>query len=175
MSWNWIRQYGWIAAIVLLLGTRYLYFKPLFVAGAEAPDFEMVLADRQELRLSQLRGQFVLLDFWGSWCGPCRKENPELVTLYQELKKQTAGSSTGFEIISLGIETDSSAWLRAIRNDGLVWPYHSASMERFHAPVAELYGVRQIPTKYLINPEGRIMAVNPTVAEVLELVSARIN
>lgn len=175
MKANWFWRYGWIILIALVFGGRYLYFKPKYIAGASAPDFEVRLLDGGQLRLSDLRGKYVLLEFWGSWCGPCRKANPGIVRAYRSINGPYQEGERPFEIISIGIETDSAKWLKAIRNDDLEWPYHASSVERFRDPVALLYGVREIPTGYLINPEGRIMAHNPDPETIISLVGDRLN
>lgn len=135
----------------------FLFYKsrqPRFVAGEKVPDFTAVRADGQMARFSDLRGKYVVLQFWGSWCGPCRAENPHLVELYQKYQ------SKGFEIFSIGIEQRQTAWQQAIQRDGMVWPYHAVELDRFNGPLARQFNVRSIPTTFLVNPDGIIMGVN---------------
>lgn len=131
-----------------------------------ANDFTATLLDGQSFKLSDLQGKYVLLDFWGSWCGPCRRENPELVALYRDTRDVTYKGAGGMEIVSVGIETKKESWLKAIQSDGLSWKYQIGEFERFKSPIATLYGVKEIPTKYFISPEGRVLMVNPKLAEV---------
>lgn len=143
-----------LVAALLAAGYWYWSRQPRFIAGERAPDFATTLADGRAARLSDLRGRYVLLQFWGSWCGPCRAENPHLVELYQ---KYHAG---GFEVFSIGIERNAGAWQRAIAQDGLEWPWHTADLQEFEGAVARQYKIRQIPATFLINPDGVIMGAN---------------
>lgn len=146
-----------IALVVLAVVISFFvhrYRQPRFIAGERAPDFTAVLANGQTARLTDLRGQYVLLQFWGSWCGPCRAENPHLVRLYQRYHRD------GFEIFSVAIERNRSSWQRAIESDGLLWPWHTVESGQFNGEIARLFNIHSIPTTFLLNPEGRIMGVN---------------
>ena len=152
-----------IGAGVLFL--VYRYRQPRFIAGETAPDFTATLLNNERARLYDLRGKYVLLQFWGSWCGPCRAENPYLVELYKKYMTR------GFEIFSIGIEQSPASWQRAIRADGMVWKYHTAEFEDFEGPLAKMYNIHAIPATFLINPQGVIMGVNQspeTVDKMLE-------
>jgi len=146
-----------------LLG-RYLYMRPAQSEGDGFPSFESTRLDGRPFSLEALRGRYVLLDFWGSWCGPCRKQNPELVALYQQYGQSRFTDAEGFTIVSVGIEEDRQRWLRAIERDGLVWPDHildlSSSLRFFNSPLAKRYGIRQVPTTYLLGPQGNVIAIN---------------
>jgi len=160
---------GLLALIVILLlfmGGRYLYLKPKFTSGEKPDDFGRILASGQPFRLSDLRGRYVLLDFWGSWCGPCRKENPLLVSLYDELRDKSYGDALGFEIVSVALEKSETSWRKAIAKDSLKWPYHLMDEGHFTGPVARQFGVREIPSKYLLSPEGMVLMVNPDISEI---------
>lgn len=149
---------NWKIGLVLLGAALTFYFyyyrQPRFVAGEKAPDFAAVLADGKTVRFADLRGRYVLLQFWGSWCGPCRAENPHLRELYREYQPK------GFEIFSIGIERNQRAWQAAILNDGMNWPYHAVELNYFGGELASLFNVKSIPTTFLVNPQGVIMGVN---------------
>lgn len=148
---------------------KFVWQKPKYGTGIESPDFEASLVDGTVFKLSDMKGKLVLLDFWGSWCGPCRKDNPNLVRLYNEFHGKSFKEATDFEIISVAIENSEKPWIRAIENDGLIWPYHILQNERFKSPIAKQYGVREIPTKYLLDTNGAIIAVNPSYEETKAL------
>lgn len=164
-----------IILLVILVGylINYFYRKPKLEEGQKALDFSAELISGEKFQLKDLRGRYVLLDFWGSWCGPCRKENPLLVDLYHETQNKTYTDASGFDIISVAIETKKSAWLKAIQSDGLVWPYQIGEFERFSSPIASLYKVREIPTKYLLDTSGVVILVNPKVEEVRQFLKVR--
>lgn len=171
---------NWFYLVLLLVaigyfGGRYLYFKPKFERGEEAMDFTARLIDGTDFRLSGLRGDYVLLDFWGSWCGPCRKENPGLVALHEKYGNARFEDGGAFHIVSVALETSEASWKRAINRDRLDWRYHIVQMESFQSPVPQLYGIREIPTKYLVGPEGAILHVNPSIDEVDAILSRQIN
>jgi peroxiredoxin len=155
--------------LLLLLFFWYRSRQPRFIAGEKAPDFQVMLADGKPFRLSDLRGRFVLLHFWGSWCGPCREENPQLVELYDQF------NSTGFDIVSIGIERQEPAWQRAIAKDGMHWPHHSADFQEFDNPVAKQYNVHAIPTTFLINPEGAIMGVSLNPDQIHKILAEKLD
>lgn len=119
-----------------------------------ALDFSATLADGRNVHLSDLKGQYVLLQFWGSWCGPCRAENPHLVDLYRKYHDK------GFEIFSIGLERDERAWKRAIQQDGLPWSWQTLGLNDFDHPVARLYNVKSIPMTFLINRDGKVVGVD---------------
>lgn len=160
-----------VALVVLLLGLigSYIYRMPKFSKSEMAPDFETTIKDGSAFSLKQLRGDYVLLDFWGSWCGPCRRENPALVGLNQYFSDKKINGKHGFHLVSVAIETNEGRWQKAIEKDGLNWPYHIVQLDRFKSPIAQLYGVKEIPTKYLIGPNGDILSVNPTISEIKKI------
>lgn len=159
-----------LLAIGLFVGGRYWYFQPKFVAGATAPTFTGKLLSGKDFNLKELQGSYVLLDFWGSWCGPCRAENPGIVALYDKYHQAKFRKAQGFEIVSIGIEKNPEAWQAAIEKDNLHWSYHlldqAESLRFFDSKVAGIYQIRQVPTKFLLNPKGVIIAVDPSLEEV---------
>lgn len=167
-------KYVLLLLVFIALVVNYLYRKAKFVNGEVAPDFTVTLVDNQKISLSQFKGKYVLLDFWGSWCGPCRAENPSLVALVRKYQNAQFVNASGFEIISIAIETNRDQWLNAIAKDQLFWQNHASSLKRFDDPVATSYGIRQIPTKYLLNPEGVIVGVDLTIEEIDQRLSEKL-
>ena len=154
-----------LAGLIAALG--FYYWKtPYYSDGELAPDFTAPTPNGNSLKLSDFKGQYVLLDFWGSWCGPCRRENPYLVQLYNKYQNTKFQDASNFTIFSVGIEMNPKAWKAAIAKDGLIWPNHVSTVSRFKDPVAKLYGVREIPSKFLIGPKGNILNVNQSVEEI---------
>lgn len=149
---------------------KHFYLQPGFEKGQKAPDFIALLANGESFKLSELRGQYVLLDFWGSWCGPCIQETPVLIELYEKYKNASFKSARGFTIVSVGVEKDRKRWLNAIERLGLDWPHHvidpSSNLKFFNSPIANEYGVKQLPTKFLINEQGVIDGVNMTAEQI---------
>ncbi|HET9505611.1 MAG TPA: TlpA disulfide reductase family protein [Hymenobacter sp.] len=123
--------------------------------GATAPDFTQNMPDGQPLTLSSLRGKYVLIDFWASWCGPCRRENPNVVAAYNKFKDK------GFTILGVSLDKDTGreAWLKAIEKDGLAWNQVS-DLKYWQNAAAKDYGVQAIPQNFLIDPSGKIVATN---------------
>ncbi len=119
--------------------------------GKEAPDFEETKPDGSSMKLSDLRGSVVLLDFWASWCGPCRRENPMVVKLYEKYR------SEGFTVMSVSLDKNKQSWLDAIEKDRLSWPNHVSDLASWSSKAAKLYGVSGIPFTVLIDREGKII------------------
>ncbi len=122
--------------------------------GKLAPDFTEKKIDGSEMSLSDLRGNVVLLDFWASWCGPCRKENPNVVKMYHKYNKE------GFTVMSVSLDKDATKWQAAIEKDGLEWPNHVSDLKGWSSSAGQLYGVRGIPFTVLIDKEGKIIKTN---------------
>jgi peroxiredoxin len=144
---------------------RELHSKKSSVAeGSIAPDLTLPQPDGTMLTLSSLRGKYVLLDFWASWCRPCREENPSVVRLYKEYQKQ------GFEIFGVSLDESREQWVGAIEKDGLPWA-NVSDLKGAESEAARLYHVEAIPMTVLLDKEGRIMALNlrgPALKEKLD-------
>lgn len=119
--------------------------------GSVAPEIILPGTDGAEEKLSALRGNVVLIDFWASWCGPCRKENPHVVRLYQKYNNK------GFEVFSVSLDKSRDAWLKAIADDQLDWT-HVSDLKYWKSAAAKQYGVTSIPFTVLIDKQGKIIA-----------------
>ncbi len=123
------------------------------MVGAVAPDINLAQPNGENLAMSSLRGKYVLIDFWASWCGPCRKENPFNVALYNKYKDK------GFEIYGVSLDQDPNRWVAAIEKDGLTWK-HVSDLKGWSSSAGQLYGIRSIPATVLLDPNGKIIAKN---------------
>ena len=167
--------------LVLVLGVylgRTWYFQPKYAQGEKAPVFSGIGLDGKAISLSDFEGSYVLLDFWGSWCPPCRAQNVEWVQFYEEYTRNPSieavtpplNTRNRIQLVSIGLERNADAWKKAIVADGLAWPHHilekTESLKFFTGPNAKAYGITQVPTNYLIDPKGNIVGVNVTPAMV---------
>ena len=122
--------------------------------GALAPEITLTSPQGEFLSLSSLKGKVVLLDFWASWCRPCRAENPNVVRMYNKYAEK------GFEIFSVSLDKSHEAWVKAIENDGLVWENHVSDLRFWQSEAAATYDVKGIPATFLLDKEGKIVAKN---------------
>lgn len=164
--------------VLLLLGLlfyKFVYQAPKFSDGEDIPNFEAQLLNGEQFELSDLKGSYVLLDFWGSWCGPCRVDNPNIVKLHQEFNDKKFSDAKGFEVVSVAIETNEKMCKRAILQDNLYWDHHIVLLDRFKSDIAKEFGVREIPTKYLLAPNGNILSVNEPYDKMRERLQSKLN
>ena len=167
-----------LLAVVLIYGAiqagKSIYMMPKFSTGEVATDFTI----RDNLKLSDLKGNYVLLDFWGSWCGPCIHEFPKLRELYGKYNGKQFTDASNFEIVGIAVETNERRWRAALERFDLVWPHQAmdkaTSLRFFDSPIAASYGVKEVPTKYLIDPQGNIIGVNPPFQEIEKLLSSKL-
>lgn len=130
----------------------------LLSIGDKAPDISLPDPDGNTRKLSDLRGKIVLVDFWASWCRPCRVENPNLVKTYQKFNGANFKNAKGFEIYSVSLDRSKADWERAIKADKLTWENHVSDLKFWKSQAAALYNVNAIPATYLVDAEGVIIA-----------------
>jgi peroxiredoxin len=117
------------------------------------PSFTMADTTGKKISLGDFKGQYVLVDFWASWCGPCRKENPNIIKAYEKYHAK------GFEVVAISLDDKRASWIKAIHTDGLPW-IHLSDLNGWKSELATLYGITSIPASFLIDKEGKIIAKN---------------
>jgi peroxiredoxin len=129
--------------------------------GDEAPDFKMMDENGMTFSLKELRGKYVLVDFWASWCGPCRGENPNVVVAYNKFKNKN------FTVLGVSLDEKREAWVNAIKEDNLTWK-HVSDLKGWESEIVPLYGFDGIPYNVLIDPNGKILATELREEALLE-------
>ena len=140
-----------MAQQIVQIEASYNQYKAVNSGSNTAPEIALNNPDGKQIKLSSLRGQYVLIDFWASWCAPCRKELPNVVKLYNQYK------SKGFTVYSVSLDKDIAAWKKAIQDDKLTWPSHVSDLLGWESELPTLYGFQGIPHTVLIDKEGKII------------------
>lgn len=141
--------------------------KPVSI-GQPAPDFTIIGIDDKPIKLSDYKGKYVMLDFWASWCMPCRQENPNVV------KQYAIYHAKGLNILGISLDQDKSKWQQAITADNLTWT-HASDLKNFEGPTEELYHIQAIPSNFIIDPNGIIIAKNVRGADLEEFLNKTFN
>lgn len=132
-----------------------------FKVGDPAPELAFPDPEGKEISLlATARGRYVLVDFWASWCGPCRIANPRLVRMYEKYSsRQFKDAPNGFTIVSVSLDRKKEPWVKAIEKDKLEWPYHMSDLKSWNSEAVTVYGIDFIPQALLIGPEGTILGL----------------
>lgn len=158
-------------AIMLLITTASFSQKKGTQIGQIAPEISNTAPDGSEIALSDLRGKIVLIDFWASWCRPCRYENPNLVRAWKKYKNKNFVNGKNFTIYSISLDRNKKQWTHAIKSDNLEWPYHVSDLKGWYSEPAQKYNIKSIPANFLIDANGKIIARNlrgPKLENVLK-------
>ncbi|MBI1221661.1 MAG: redoxin domain-containing protein [Bacteroidetes bacterium] len=128
--------------------------------GDQAPEISMADADGNLHSLSELKGKIVLVDFWASWCRPCREENPNLVRTFEKYHNARFRNAREFTIFSVSLDDEMAPWQKAIKKDNLHWEYHVSDLMKWDSPAVGVYGVESIPSNFLLDEKGKVIAIN---------------
>lgn len=169
-----ILQIGFV--LVVIAGVIIYLNMGSSLTTSELPELEETLLDGSPFNIQSLSGNIVLIDFWGSWCGPCRRENPKLAALYDKYHGRRFNEALGFEIVSIAIEKNDKQVRKIIEKDGLSWPYHIIKVSKLllGSKLARDFGVGDLPAKFLYDHSGNLVLKNPTVSEINTYLQAQL-
>lgn len=165
-----------VLALLLVVGFVLFIKMGNKVSTTELPELNDTLLTGESFDLKSLKGNIVLIDFWGSWCGPCRRENPKLVALYQKYHNKKFKDAINFEIVSIAMEKNDRRVKGVILSDGLTWPYHIIKVSKIllGSKMARDFGVSDLPAKFLYDHSGKLISKNGHIAEIDAYLSSQV-
>ncbi len=149
-----------LLSAIVFFGTGVLFAQQKIGIGIgnKAPELIGTTPSGETIKLSDSKGKLVLIDFWASWCSPCRRENPTVVRAYNNYKDKKFTNGKGFTVFGVSLDKTASSWKSAIERDKLAWPTHISDLKGWGSKHAAIYGVRSIPSNFLIDGNGIIVA-----------------
>lgn len=172
-----MKQFAFIAlgAVICLLSVSSTKQAVGLKVGDVAPGIVQENPEGEKISLASLQGKMVLIDFWASWCKPCRAANPQLVGLYNKYKDKSFKNASGFTVYSVSLDQQKEAWMRAIKEDGLVWPNHVSDLKYWNNAAARKYKVSSIPFTVLIDGNGVVVGKRLTHQQLEYELSKRLS
>jgi thiol-disulfide isomerase/thioredoxin len=162
--------------VCLILSTVSCLNRPKdnLINGNMAPDISLPDSTGKKVDLKSLRGNIVLVDFWASWCKPCRNTNPYLVEVYDQFKDKHFKGANSFIIYSVSLDSDRDHWIKAILHDNLHWPYHLSELNGWKSSAVDAYKINAIPTNFMVDQNGVIIGRDMRSDDIYKLLTERV-